>query len=73
MDDVSTRERLTDDDINTVISGSSVPRAQDADTDGVDTKDADGTDGDAKDGKDGDAKDTDGTDSKDTDGTDSPS
>lgn len=71
MDDTTTQE-LTDEDIRTVMPGSSEtpgtvePRAETE----PDTMDGDGTDGDTTDKKDGDAADQDGTDAKDADGTD---
>ena len=68
MDETTTRE-LTDEDIRTVMPGTS------AITEGRDRSrhevDGDGTDGDTTDKKDGDAADQDGTDGKDADGTDS--
>ncbi len=67
MDETATRE-LTDEDIRTVMPGTSgAPKAE---TD-PDKMDGDGTDGDTTDKKDGDATDQDGTDGKDADGTDS--
>ena len=66
MDDTTTKD-LTDEDIRTVMPGSSVPAAE---TD-PDTMGGDGTDGDTTDQTDGDAGDQDGTDGKDADGTDS--
>ena len=67
MDETTTQE-LTDEDIRTVLPGTSAsPKAE---TD-PDTMDQDGTDGDTTDGKDGDAADQDGTDGTDADGTDS--
>jgi hypothetical protein len=68
-----TTKDLTDEDIRTVMPGSTVKAERPTedmpgDTDGKDA--ADGTDGDATDGRDGDARDTDGTDGKDADGTD---
>jgi hypothetical protein len=66
MDDTTTQE-LRDEDIHTVVPGTtSAPRAETE----PDTMDGDGTDGDATDQKDGDATDQDATDSKDADGTD---
>jgi hypothetical protein len=66
MDDTSTRE-LTEDDIRTVMPGSTTTVKAETEPD---TMDGDGTDGDATDGKDGDAADQDTTDSRDADGTD---
>lgn len=72
MDETTTQE-LADQDIRTVMPGSTVKAERDpedmpGDTDGQDA--GDGTDGDATDGRDGDARDTDGTDTQDADGTD---
>ena len=64
MDDTTTQE-LTDEEIRTVMPGTS-PRAE---TD-PDTMGGDGTDGDTTDKEDGDAGDQDGTDGTDADGTD---
>jgi hypothetical protein len=66
MDDTTTQE-LTDEEIRTVMPGSSTsPRAETE----PDTMGGDGTDGDTTDKEDGDAGDQDGTDGKDADGTD---
>jgi hypothetical protein len=66
MDDTTTQE-LTDEEIRTVMPGTTTsPRAE---TD-PDTMGGDGTDGDTTDKEDGDAGDQDGTDGKDADGTD---
>jgi hypothetical protein len=65
MDETATRE-LTDEDIRTVMPGTS-PKAE-TDPDQVD---GEGTVGDTTDKKDGDAADLDGTDGKDADGTES--
>jgi hypothetical protein len=66
MDDTTTQE-LTDEEIRTVMPGTSTsPRAE---TD-PDTMGGDGTDGDTTDKEDGDAGDQDGTDGTDADGTD---
>src|SRR5918996_6102926 len=65
IDDTTTQE-LRDEDIRTVVPGTSATRAETE----PDTMDGDGTDGDATDQKDGDAADQDATDSKDADGTD---
>ena len=66
MDDTTTQE-LTDEEIRTVMPGTTTsPKAE---TD-PDTMDGDGTDGDTTDKEDGDAGDQDGTDGKDADGTD---
>ncbi len=71
MDDERTTDRLTDEDIRTVMPGTGVAtKAQVRDSDGKDMPSGDGTDGDTTDGTDGDASDADGTDTKDTDGTD---
>jgi hypothetical protein len=67
MDETATRE-LTDEDIRTVMPGTSTSPKAETDPDQVD---GDGTDGDTTDKKDGDAADQDGTDGKDADGTDS--
>jgi hypothetical protein len=72
MDDTTTQE-LRDEDIRTVMPGTSgapgTGVGTSAETD-PDQMDGDGTDGDATDQKDGDAADQDATDSKDADGTD---
>jgi hypothetical protein len=66
MDDTTTQE-LTDEEIRTVMPGTTTsPRAE---TD-PDTMGGDGTDGDTTDKEDGDAGDQDGTDGTDADGTD---
>jgi hypothetical protein len=58
MDETATRE-LTDDEIRTVMPGTSTPPKAETDPDQMD---GDGTDGDTTDQKDGDAADQDGTD-----------
>jgi hypothetical protein len=66
MDDTTTQQ-LTDDDIRTVMPGTSAsPMAETV----PDEMGGDGTDGDTTDKKDGDAADQDVTDGKDADGTD---
>lgn len=66
MDDTTTQE-LTDEEIRTVMPGTSAsPRAETE----PGTMGGDGTDGDTTDKEDGDAGDQDGTDGKDADGTD---
>jgi hypothetical protein len=66
MDDTTTQQ-LTDEDIRTVMPGTSASPKAESDPDEMD---GDGTDGDTTDKKDGDAADQDGTDGKDADGTD---
>jgi hypothetical protein len=66
MDDTATQQ-LTDEEIRTVMPGSSASPKAETDPDKMD---GDGMDGDATDKKDGDAADQDGTDGKDADGTD---
>ena len=66
MDETATRA-LTDEDIRTVMPGTT--ESPKAETD-PDKMNGDGTDGDTTDKKDGDAADQDGTDGKDADGTD---
>ena len=72
MDDTTTQE-LTDEDIRTVMPGTSeapgTVAGSRAETD-PDQMDGDGKDGDTTDKEDGDAGDQDGTDGKDADGTD---
>ena len=72
MDETTTPETVSDEDIRTIVSGSGsaeTERPGDRDQDGTDTKD----DQDSTDTKDKDGKDADGTDMTDSDGTDQAS
>jgi hypothetical protein len=71
MDEATTEDRtLTDEDILTVVPGSSITASETPKPDGDDSDDSDSDDSDSDDS---DSDDSDSTDTKDADGTDAPS